>query len=107
LKKCKLFPSQDYAAHKRRRLRRIAARAVPELSAAFAAGKLTLRQYDLISRLQPGEQRSKIARLNQEIESARIAAETIGAILDRTKGSASGSVRLNEISAAIRAAVAG
>ena len=104
LKQFKRFPSQEYAASKVRRLKRIRARAIPELSEAFAAGKLTLRQFDLISRLRPEEQRSKMAHLHERIESARIAAETIDEILNRTKGTP-GSVRLSEISAAICEAV--
>jgi hypothetical protein len=102
LKKCKRFPSQEYAASKARRLRRIAARATSDLSQAFAAGKVTLRQYDLVSRLAPKQQRARIAVLNREIEGAKIAAEVIDEILDGKKGD---HVRLAEISLAIREAV--
>jgi hypothetical protein len=63
-----------------------------------------LRQFDFASRLAPGEQRSKIARLNQAIENSRIAARTIEEMLDGTKGTPA-SVRLSEISAAICQAV--
>ena len=104
MKKCKRFPSQEYAASKRRRLKRIGVRAVPELSAAFAAGKVTLRQYDLISRLAPRQQRVRIAALNQKINCAQIAAKVIDQILNRTKDD---HVRLTEISLAIREAVQG
>ena len=75
LKRCKLFPSQQYAASKRRRLKRIGARTVPELTEVFAAGKVTLRQYDLISRLAPKQQRERVSTLNWEIEGAQIAAK--------------------------------
>jgi hypothetical protein len=104
LKKCKRFPSQEYAASKARRLRRIGTRATPDLSQAFAAGKITLRQYDLASRLPLKQQRARIAILNREIEGAKIAAEVIDEILDGTKGD---HVRLAEISLAIREAVQG
>jgi hypothetical protein len=99
-----LYPSQQYAASKARRLRRIGSRATALLREAFAAGEMTLRQYDLVSRLAPKQQRARIGRRRREIESARIAAETIEAILDRTKG-APGSVQLREITVAICRAV--
>jgi hypothetical protein len=101
LKKCKLFPSQEYAASKTRRLRRIALRATPELSEAFAAGKITLRQYDLGSRLSPKQQRTRIAALNREIEGAQIATKVIDKMLDGTPGS----VRLTEVARAVCQAV--
>jgi hypothetical protein len=74
------------------------------LSEAFAAGKVTLRQYDLVSRLPIRQQRARIATLNQKIDCAQIAAKVIEEILDDSKG-APGSVRLSEISAAICRAV--
>jgi hypothetical protein len=82
-------------------LRRIAARAVPELRKAFAAGKLTLRQFELLSRLAPRQQRARVAAINRETEGAQIAAKVIDKILDGTKDD----VRLNEISLAISQAV--
>jgi len=100
----KLYPSQLYAAHKARRLRRIRRRATPELTEAFAAGAISLRSYDNLSRRGAGEQRARIARLTSEIESAPIAAETIEGILDCTKA-ADAPVHLTEITAAIRYAV--
>jgi hypothetical protein len=106
LRKSKRFPSQEYAASKSRRLKRIAARTTVELSEAFAAGKVTLRQYDLISRLAPKQQKERIAVLNREIEGAQIAASTIEEILDRSKG-APDSVRLSEVARVIREAVSG
>ena len=87
-----------------RRLKRIGARAVPELTEAFAAGRVTFRQYDIISRCRAAEQRTKIGRLNQEIESARLAAETIDALLDSAQSSGS-PVRLTEIATAISGAI--
>jgi hypothetical protein len=96
------YPSQDYVAHKRRRLQRIKARATPELTDVFAGGKITLRQFDLASRLTPGEQRSKIARLNQAIENSRIAAKTIDELLNGSGGL----VQLCEVARTIRETVA-
>jgi hypothetical protein len=101
VKRCKVFPSQEYAASKVRRLRRIAARAIPELSEAFAAGKVTLRQYDLISQLPATQQRARVAALDREIEEARIAAKVINEMLDGKKDLP----RLSDISAAIMQAV--
>jgi hypothetical protein len=76
---------------------------VAELTQAFAAGRVTLREFDLASRLAPGEQRSKIARLNQAIENSRIAARTIEELLDGSGGP----VQLCEVARTIREAVAG
>jgi hypothetical protein len=105
VKKCKRFPSQEYAASKARRLRRIGARATPELSEAFAAGKITLRQYDLVSRLAPKQQRVKIDLLNRKIRGAKIAAEAIERLLGTNR--AAGQVQLSEVARTIREAVAG
>ena len=76
----------------------------PELSQAFAAGKVTLRQYDLVSRLAPKQQRERVAALNREIEGAQIAARTIEEILDCSKG-APRPVRLTGVARTIPAAV--
>ena len=102
MKRRKKYLSQQYAASKARRLRRIGARATPELSQAFAAGKVTLRQYDLVSRLVPKQQRERIAAINREIEGAEIAARAIDEMLDHSKD---GPVRLSEVARSIRAAV--
>lgn len=102
----KLFPSQAYAAHKARRLQRIRRRATPELTQAFAVGDISLRQYDILSLRGAREQRARMARQQRERKSARLAAETICAILDRTKA-ADAPVHLAEITAAIRYAVQG
>ena len=99
-----LDPSQAYAAHKARRLRRIRRRATPELTEAFAAGDISLRQYDILSRRGVREQRARIARQHREIESARMAAEVIEGKLADSKGTHT-PVRLSEISAAIHEAV--
>jgi hypothetical protein len=104
VKRCKKFPSQEYAASKARRLRRIDARATPELSQTFAAGRLTLRRYDILSRLPSTKQRAIIAQQEQETARARLAAETINAVLDDTKSSDI-PVRLAEIAAGIYEAV--
>ena len=85
MKKWKRFPSQEYAAHKARRLRRIGARATPELSQAFVAGKVTLRRYDMLSCLPGTKQRAIIARQEQETEHARLAAQVIDQMLEDTK----------------------
>jgi hypothetical protein len=106
LKKAKLFPSQAYAASKARRLRRIGSRATPELSEAFAAGKVTLRRYDILSRLTGTKQRAIIAKQEQETEHTRLAAETINALSDDAK-SAGTPVRLAEVAAAIYETVQG
>lgn len=95
-----------YVVGKARRLRRIRRRATAELGQAFEEGVISLRQYDLLSRLGVQEQRAKIRAkivgLVCERESARIAAETIGAILE---GSKVGPIRLSEIAGAIGKAV--
>jgi hypothetical protein len=106
LKKSKRFPSQEYAASKARRLRRIRARAIPELSEAFVAGEITLRCFEILSRLTGTNQRAIIARQKQQTEHARLAAETINALLDDAK-SAGASVRLAEVASAIYEAVQG
>jgi hypothetical protein len=74
------------------------------LSQAFAACKVTLRQYDLVSRLASQQQRERIAALNREIEGAQVAARTIDEILDCSKG-APDPVRLTEVARSIREAV--
>ena len=99
-----LFSSQLYAAHKARRLARIRRRATPELTQAFAAGDISLRQYDILSRRGAREQRERIARQQRERKSARIAAEVIAGKLADSKGTHT-PVRLSEISAAIHEAV--
>jgi hypothetical protein len=82
LKKCKRFPSQEYAASKARRLRRISARAVSELKEAFATGQISLRKFDRLSQRGPKEQRIKIGALNREIYCTQTAAKTIEEMLD-------------------------
>jgi hypothetical protein len=99
-----LYPSQAYAASKARRLRRIRCRATPELAEAFAAGDISLRQFDILSRRGAGEQRARITRQRRESEASLLAARTIEEILDRTKA-ADAPVHLTEITAAIRYAV--
>jgi hypothetical protein len=96
----KLFPSQEYQATKDRRLARIRRRATPELTQAFEAGQISLRAYDILSRHGAQEQRAILAQQRREIESTRIAAETIEGILDHAK-TTDVTVRLTEITAAI------
>ena len=47
------FASHSHAEARARRLRRIERRATTELKAAYEEGRLSLRQYDLLSKLSP------------------------------------------------------
>jgi hypothetical protein len=85
-------------------LRRIGVRATAELSEAFAAGKLTLRRYDILSRHAATKRRAIIAKQEQEAEHARLAAKAINGLLDGAKY-VSAPVRLAEVAAAICEAV--
>ena len=76
-----LFVSQSYDEARARRLRQIRARAIPELNEAFATGKLTLRRYDILSRLTGRKQR-KAVRLERNRERAQnLAAVAIRSVL--------------------------
>ena len=48
-----VFPSQSYAEARARRLRRIERRATPELVRAYGEGRLSLRQYEKLSKFSP------------------------------------------------------
>ena len=91
--------SRGYLASKASRLRRIVGRAIPELGEAFGAGKISLRQYDLLSRLGAVEQRARIAALKRESDCERLAAEVIEKMLE-----GGSPVELSEVSRLIREA---
>jgi hypothetical protein len=95
------YDSDSYASNKARRLRRIRRRACPELIHAYEHGELSLRRFDLLSRLPTAKQRRLIAAEKARSTAATIAAQTIEKLLDET-----GAVRLPQISAAIREALA-
>lgn len=86
-----------YVASKESRLRRIGLRAIPELVGAYGLGEISLRQYDLMSRLGAVEQRARLAGLERESNCVRLAAEVIEGMLEG--GSA---VELREVRRAIR-----
>jgi len=97
------FPSDSYAADKARRLRRINRRAVPELQKAFESGELSLRKFDVLSRLSPRKQRRIIASEKATGAAALLAARTIDQFLD---GIGAGTkILLPEVAGAISNAV--
>jgi hypothetical protein len=99
------YPSDSYQADRERRLRRIKGRACPELTQAFETGEISLRQYDLRSRLRVRQQKRLIAAEKAKIASALVAADTINQFLD---GLSSGApLKLREVVVAISSAVRG
>jgi hypothetical protein len=96
------FLSDTYEHTKKRRLRRIAGRSSAELTRAFETGQLSLRRYDMLSRLSTRQQRRWIDAERRKTEAALMAAEAINEFLSRT---GPGQVRLSEISAIISNAV--
>ena len=94
------YPSDSYASDKARRLRRIARRSSAELTRAFEAGEISLRQYDLRSRLGVRQQKRVVAAERARSTACLVAATTINQFLDSL---ATGTqVRLREVAAAIR-----
>src|SRR5262249_27079379 len=75
------WESNSYAAGKQRRLKRIEREATGELSKAFREGKLSLRQTDILSRLEPAKQRREVAKVltarARRIDGERLANEAI------------------------------
>ena len=90
----------SYAASKTARLRRITARATQELTEFFAAGHLSLRQYDILSHHDPEMQKSTIARLTRQFEASLLAANTIQDLLDATQPGSQ--IQLTDVLAAIQ-----
>ena len=97
------YPSESYQATKDRRLRRSERSATPELMDSFAIGKLSLRQFDQLSRLPVRQQRATLARQQQESEHARLAAKVISDLLDQAPPGLE--IRLSAIANAIHQAV--
>jgi hypothetical protein len=97
------FPSDSYTNEKPRRLRRIASRSSAELTRAFEAGEISLRQYDLRSRLGVRQQRRLIAAEKARSIAALIAAETVNRFLDDIGTGTP--IQLSEVVAAITNAV--
>jgi len=97
------YATNSYEASKTRRLKRIRSRATVELSRAFEAGKLSLRQYDLRSRLEARQQKRLITVERARIASALVAAHAIDEFLNDIKA---GQVRLSDVELAIRKALA-
>jgi hypothetical protein len=58
---------------------------------------MTLRQYDLVSRLAPKQQGARIAALNREIKGAQIAAKVIDEILEGTKGASAPALTISSV----------
>jgi hypothetical protein len=99
------FPSDSYASDKARRMRRIKGQACSELTQAFEAGEISLRQYDLRSRLGIRQQKRIIAVERARGTSALVAADTINQFLDNLGTGTPLSLR--EVAAAISSAVRG
>jgi hypothetical protein len=97
------YPSDSYASDKARRLRRIKGRACPELTSAFEAGEISLRQFDLRSRLGVRQQKRIIAAEGARSTAALIAAATINRFLDNMGTGTP--IQLREVAAAISDAV--
>ena len=76
------YPSVSYQADKTRRLKRIEGRACRELQQAYQSERLSLRQYDLISRRPARQQKHIIAPDRARSTAALIAADTIEKLLD-------------------------
>jgi hypothetical protein len=87
-----------YQAIKARRLIRVRRRAVPELIEAFERGRLSLRQFDLMSRLSARQQKRAITVKAREERAASIAALVIAEILN----GAGSRIRLADVGRQIR-----
>ena len=101
----RLYASDSYAIDKARRLRRIKRRAVSELQQAFESGELSLRKFDILSRLSPRKQRRIIASEKASNAAALIAAKAIDEFLDDIGTETP--IQLPEVAAAISSAVRG
>jgi hypothetical protein len=97
------YPSDSYEASKTQRLKRIRSRATVELSRAFEAGRLSLRQFDAISRRSIREQKRFVAAQRARIASALVAAATINQFLDSMETGTP--LRLREVAGAISSAI--
>jgi hypothetical protein len=75
------YASDSYAEAKRRRLCRIGGHAARELTEAFNAGQLSLRRYDLLSRLSPASQRKALQADRRQQDGQSLAAHAIHLIL--------------------------
>jgi hypothetical protein len=76
------YASDSYESNKARRLRRVAGRSTPELKQVYENGQISLRQFDIISKLPPAKQRRLIAAEKARSAAALIAAQTINQFLD-------------------------
>jgi hypothetical protein len=76
------YNSDSYATAKARRLRRIESRACFELQQAYASGRLSLRQYDFVSRCPKTQQRRIIEADQRNSIAVTLAAQTINQFLD-------------------------
>jgi hypothetical protein len=99
------YDSDSYAYTRERRLRRIRHSACAELTQAFEAGEISLRQYDLRSRLGVRQQHRIIAAQKARSAAALIAADTIEQFLD-SLGTGT-PLSLREAAGAISSAVRG
>jgi hypothetical protein len=77
------YPSEGYKETRGRRLRRISRSAIPELREGWQAGRISLRRYDLLSRLPASRQRKELAHLELKETANTLAAKVIHSILTR------------------------
>jgi hypothetical protein len=99
-----LYASSSYAETKERRLRRAGRYAVRELTDAFNAGNLSLRQYELMSRLSPARQKKTLQLDRHRKEGQQLAARVIHLLLARTRERIDLTAIETEIIASIRGA---
>ena len=93
-----MYPSATYPATKARRLTRIRRRACRELVQAYEHGKISLRQFDLASRLSRRQQKRVIAEGRRQVLAQQIAASIINRVLSEYAGK---EIDLSQICAAI------
>jgi hypothetical protein len=78
------FASQGYAEARARRLRRIQRTATAELKVAYSEGRLSLRQYDLLSKLSARQQRKAVMSDRDKEQAQTKAAAAIHSVLAQT-----------------------
>jgi len=97
-----MYPSETYQAVKARKLRWLRKHATVELILAYETDQLSFRETFKLAHLPARQQRASLARQQQEVEAAQIAARTIEQIL-----AAGVPIRLGEIADAIRVSIPG
>jgi len=99
------FASQSYAEARARRLRRIERRATTELKAAYEEGRLSLRAYDLLSRLPAGQQRKTVKSDRYKEHAQTLAAAAIKRLLAQKPQRVDLALLTSQIISAIRASL--